>query len=376
MPEKKSIKPNILYVDDLQPNRLLFQATFEKEYHIILAESAAEALEILKQEDIQVLVTDQRMPDMTGTELLEIVAGEYPEIRRYLLTAYTDFESVVEAVNKGRIHGYINKPIQAEEVIKSINNSLEVYYLRKKNKQIMTDLERANEELSNLDNVKTGILKIMSNEIRTPLNRIMGTIHLLKDKIESGELTNLVNILDSSVSKLEQFSLMAEQLSSLKSGERKLNLKKISLKQLIEYGLVETGEHLQEKNIQIDLQQKENLTITGDFELLISCLVNIINHTIQHTDPSETITIRTLQTENKIICEIIDTGKNYYGKRLDDLAMHYSKPGSGMDLKFGIELALAQLIMESHEGTLGFSVTDNKAGLSRLVFSEIPEKES
>jgi len=376
MSEKTSIKPNILYVDDLQPNRLLFQATFEKEYHIILAESALKALEILKQEDIQVLVTDQRMPDMTGTELLEIVAREYPEIRRFLLTAYTDFESVVEAINKGRIHGYINKPIQAEEVKKSINNSLEVYYLRKKNRQIMADLEKANEELSNLDNVKTGILKIMSNELRMPLNRIMGTVHLLKDKIESEELIHLINILDSSVSRLEQFSLMAEQISSLKSGERKINLEKLSLKQLIEYSLVETGELLNEKNIRVDLQQKVDLEINGDFELLISCLVNIINHTIRHTDPNETITIRTLQTEDKIICEIIDTGKNYYGKHLDDLARHLSKPESGMNLKFGIELALAQLIMESHEGTLGFSVTDNKAGLSRLIFSKKNEEES
>jgi signal transduction histidine kinase len=376
MTEQKSIKPNILYVDDLQPNRLLFQVTFKKEYHIILAESASKALEILKHEDIQVLVTDQRMPDMTGTELLEIVAREYPEIRRYLLTAYTDFESVVEAVNKGRIHGYINKPIQAEEVIKSINNSLEVHYLRKKNRQIMADLERANEELSNLDNVKTGILKIMSNEIRIPLNRIMGTVHLLKDKIESEELTHLINILDSSVSRLEQFSLMAEQISSLKSGERKLNLEKISLKQLLEYSLVETGELLSEKNIGVDLQQKDDLEINGDFELLISCLVNIINHTIRHTDPNEKITIRTRRTNDQTICEIIDTGKNYSEKRLGDLISHFSKRSSEMDLKFGIELALAQLIMESHEGTLGFSVTDNKAGLSRLVFSGIPEKES
>ncbi len=376
MPEKISIKPNVLYIDDLQPNRLLFQATFEKEYHIILAESAEKALEILKQDDIQVLVTDQRMPDMVGTELLEIVAREYPEIRRFLLTAYTDFESVVEAVNKGHIHGYINKPIQAEEVTKSINNSLEVYYLRKKNRQIMADLERANEELSNLDNVKTGILKIMSNEIRTPLNSIMGTIHLLKDKIESEELIHLINILDSSVSRLEQFSLMAEQVSALKSGERKLNIEKISLKQLIEYGLVEAGEHLREKDIQVDLQQKEDLTITGDFELLISCLVNIINHTIQHTDTSEIIKIRTRRNETKIICEIIDAGRNYYERRLDDLTMHFSKPGSEMDLKYGIELTLAQLIMESHEGTLGFSVTDDKAGLVRLEFSGIQEEES
>lgn len=370
MPEETFIKANILYVDDLQANRILFQATFERDYNILLAESAMKALDILKKENIQVIISDQRMPDMVGTELLEIVAREYPDIRRFLLTAYTDFETVVDAVNKGHIHGYINKPFQAEEVKKSINASLETYYLRVKNRQIVADLERANEELSSLDSVKTGILKIMSHEIRTPLNRILGTIHMLKDKIESKELTDVINILDSSVSRLEQFASMAEQISSLKSGERKLKLEEVSLKQLIEYGLVETGEQLREKNIQVNLEQKEDMVVTGDFELMISCLVNIINHAIQHTDASETVTITTHQADNKIILETIDTGKNYSDKRLEDLARYFSKPGGGMDLKFGIELVLAQLIMETHNGHLAFSSTKDKTGLIRLIFEE------
>jgi response regulator RpfG family c-di-GMP phosphodiesterase len=78
---------NVLYVDDLQTNLILFQATFERDYNIILADSAAKALQIMKGQEIQVLVTDQRMPDMTGTELLEIVSRDYPEVRRFLLTA-------------------------------------------------------------------------------------------------------------------------------------------------------------------------------------------------------------------------------------------------------------------------------------------------
>jgi response regulator RpfG family c-di-GMP phosphodiesterase len=171
------IKPNVLYVDDLPANLILFQATFERDYNIMLAESGMNALDTLKKENIQVLVTDQRMPDMTGTELLEVVAREYPDIRRFLLTAYTDLETVIEAVNKGHIHGYINKPLEAEDVKKAINNSLEIYYLRHKNKQMMMELERANEDLSGLDTLKTEILKFMSYEIRAPLNRIMRSLH-------------------------------------------------------------------------------------------------------------------------------------------------------------------------------------------------------
>ena len=76
------------------------------------------------------LISDQRMPGMSGTELLEIVAEKYPDIRSYLLTAFTDTETVIEAVNVGRVHGYIKKPMQADEIRTSIKSSLENYHLR------------------------------------------------------------------------------------------------------------------------------------------------------------------------------------------------------------------------------------------------------
>lgn len=369
MPEEIPVKPNILYVDDLQTNLVLFKATFERDYRIFLAESAAIALDIINKEKIQVLITDQRMPGMGGTELLEKVANEYPEIRRFLLTAYTDFETVVEAINKGHIHGYISKPLQADEVRKSINNSLEVYYLREKNRLIMDDLARANQELSELDSIKTGILKIMSREIRSPLNKIMGTIHLLKDKIESEELIQVVNILDSSVSRLEHFSSMAEQISALKSRERKLKMEDISVKQLIEYGLVETSEKIKEKEVRIDSSQTGELTVRADFELLINCFVSILDHAIQHTGSGETIRIATGSHDNKLFLEISDTGRNYTEKRLGDLKKHFNKTNRELDLNYGIELALAQLIMELHNGDIGFLTKSPDAVAIRLTFS-------
>ena len=369
MSEEILAKPNILYVDDLQTNLTLFKATFERDYRIFLAESASKALDILGKEKIQVLVTDQRMPEMGGTELLEKVSNEYPEVRRFLLTAYTDFETVVEAINKGHINGYISKPLQADEVRKSINNSLEVYYLREKNRLIMDDLARANQELSELDGIKTGILKIMSREIRSPLNKIMGTIHLLKDKIESEELIQVVNILDTSVSRLEHFSSMAEQISALKSRERKLKLEEISIKQLIEYGIVETGEQIREKNMKVDFGKTAELNIKADSELIINCFVSIMDHVIQHTGPGEIIRIEIGSENNKPFMEIIDTGRNYTEKRLQDLQKHFNKTNRELDLNFGIELALAQLIMELHNGNIGFIIKSPDAVAIRLTFS-------
>jgi signal transduction histidine kinase len=370
MSATENTRPYVMYVDDLQTNLILFQATFEHDYHIILAESAAKALELLKEQEVQVLVTDQRMPDMTGTELLELVSNEYPDIRRFLLTAFTDFETVVEAVNKGHIHGYINKPLQAEEVRLSINNSLETYFLRKKNKEMMMELEKANQELMGLDGMKSEIIKVISQEIRSPLNRILGTLHLLKDKIEGQELASVINILDSSVSRLEEFSSMTEQISILKSPGHTLDIEKLNLKQVIEYGMIEVSEDLKEKGIKLDLQnQVRDLAITGESGLLVSCLVNILRYAMNHTGKGESITIRTNRSESQVICEVIDQGRNYSERLLEDLTNHLTATDHKLNLSLGIDLALSQMIMEAHGGSIVFEKANGSRASVKMLFN-------
>jgi|GEM_PF-994957 len=370
MSQSENTQPNVLYVDDLQTNLILFQATFERDYNIILAESAAKALEIMKEQEIQVLVTDQRMPDMTGTELLEIVSREYPEVRRFLLTAFTDFETVVEAVNKGHIHGYINKPLQAEEVRLTINNSLEMYYLRKRNNEMMIELENANQELTGLDGMKSEIIKVISQEIRNPLNRIMGTLHLLKDKMEGQEFAGVINILDSSVSRLEEFSSMTEQISILKSPGHTLDMKELNLKQVIEYGVIEVSEDLKEKGIVLDLQNHTpEMTINGESDLLVSCLVNILRNAMSHTGNGETITIITTHSDKQVICEVIDQGKNYSEKLLEDLTSHLTATDHKLNLNLGIDLALSQMIMEAHGGNILFEKANGRRASVKMLFN-------
>jgi K+-sensing histidine kinase KdpD len=93
-----------------------------------------------------------------------------------------------------------------------------------------------------------------------------------------------------------------------------------------------------------------------------------MDHAIQHTSPSETISVITSQQDNKTVIEIIDTGKNYTEKRLEDLKRHLNKKTGQLDLSFGIELSLAQLIMELHMGEIGFLVKNQDAVAIQLTF--------
>jgi len=132
---------NILYVDDELGNLTVFEAAFEDDYEIFTAESGAEALEILAEEDIEVLITDMRMPGMSGTELLERVQPLYPDIPRIVLTGYTDVESVVGAVNSGRIYRYITKPWDEQEMRVIIDRAVATYQARKRQHSLLIELE-------------------------------------------------------------------------------------------------------------------------------------------------------------------------------------------------------------------------------------------
>lgn len=139
---------NILYVDDEQHNLNSFKASFRRLFNIYLALSASEALEILKQEkDIHIIITDQRMPGITGVEFLESIIDIYPEPIRILLTGYADISAVIDAINKGQVYQYISKPWQEEELKMNLMKAYEIFRLRKENKELNAQLLRVNEQL-------------------------------------------------------------------------------------------------------------------------------------------------------------------------------------------------------------------------------------
>jgi signal transduction histidine kinase len=364
-------KPTILYVDDLHVNLKLFKEALKKDYEIILSETPHEALNILDEKEVQVIVSDQRMPEMTGTELLEIVAEKYPNIGRFLLTAYTDAETVIEAVNVGRIHGYMKKPMNANEIRSKINRSLELYYLRKRNAKILEELEEANAALRGVDGLKSELINAISSEISPPLNRIMGTLHLLKSRIEGDELTEVVNILDQSVLKLDQFSMLAQQISILKSPGYSLEKGPVPMKQIMQYSSIETKEELKESNMGLDLTiEPDDYAVEGDAELLASCLTSLILYAKEHTAGGDNILIKTLPKHEERGLQIIDGGSNYSEALFSQLKYQFSTSSPPLNLSMGIGLAVAQIIMEAHGGQLLFEKTADNKGKMKMLFSD------
>jgi len=141
---------NVLYVDDEVHNLNSFKAGFRRKFNVFTAESAIEGRKILETEDIHIIITDQRMPVTTGIEFLESIIPDFPDPIRILLTGYADITAVIDAINRGKVYRYLQKPWMEEELRINIEKSYEVYALRKANKQLTEDLIVANKELEAL----------------------------------------------------------------------------------------------------------------------------------------------------------------------------------------------------------------------------------
>ena len=136
----------ILYVDDEPNNLLVFRSTFRRDYKVLTANSAQEGIEILNEKPVHLIITDQRMPGMTGVQFLEQILPEFPDPIRMILTGFSDVEAIIKAINDGQVFRYITKPWDEQELRVTLKNAREMFLLRQNNKQLFRDLQTRLEE--------------------------------------------------------------------------------------------------------------------------------------------------------------------------------------------------------------------------------------
>lgn len=162
--EEGNEKYNVLYVDDEENNLNSFRAALRRNYNIFTALSGEEGMSILKEKDIHIVVTDQRMPNMTGVQFLQHIPRDQDNIR-IILTGFSDMESIIEAINTGKVYRYITKPWDKDELKITIDNAIETITLRRNNKKLIQELKEHNEQLEEKVKQRTSEIEKQKDEI-------------------------------------------------------------------------------------------------------------------------------------------------------------------------------------------------------------------
>ena len=207
-----SEKIKVLYVDDESHNLVSFKATFRTRYKVLLANSAEEAFTIVAENpDIHVILSDQRMPKMTGAEFFNEIRKTHPAPIRMLISGYTDLTTITEGINRGNIFRYIQKPWHELDVQSAIEEGYNHYVTSQALSIRNEELHKAYQELDKF-------AYSVTHDLRGPIHSALGAMDLLKSVEDMGEMREMLALVERSLFKLDAFIENTHHYYSIRQG--------------------------------------------------------------------------------------------------------------------------------------------------------------
>jgi signal transduction histidine kinase len=290
-------KISVLYVDDESNNLLAFQAGFRRLYDIYTAVTVAEGLSILNEQEIHVIIADQRMPKTTGVEFFNLIRKTHPDPVRILLTGYSDLEAIIDAINKGEIFRYIKKPWDDIELTTAITNAFELYTTRKSLKTKIQELERANDELNRF-------VYSTSHDLRSPLSNILGILNLAKIEQPLADPKQYFDMIESCVNKMDSFiHKIIEYYKGIRLDE--IN-EEVDLKSMFIHSIELCN--MQNPHIVFDVEVDQPVNFSCDAFRFSLILNNLISNAVKYqredeAHPTVKLTAKVNEKEAKILIE-------------------------------------------------------------------------
>jgi signal transduction histidine kinase len=174
-------RPTLLVVDDEPEVLRSIHDLFRLDHRVLTCERGDEAIKILESlEDIQVVMSDQRMPGISGVDVLRRAHRVRPEATRLLLTAYSDIRAVIDAINQGSVFRYISKPWDPEELQSVVRQAVEQHDLIVEKSLLLTELQETNRRLVEANRLKGAFIEVASHELNTPVAVVLGMTQLWK----------------------------------------------------------------------------------------------------------------------------------------------------------------------------------------------------
>lgn len=137
----------ILYVDDEESNLRIFKTTFKRQFHVVTMSNPFEALQFMQQNPAPIVVSDHRMPQMTGVEFLAKVYQLFPQTVRMILTGYCDVNNTISAINEGKVYRYIIKPWDRQQLGALLEEAIQYYHFQQGESKVLRQLAERNKQL-------------------------------------------------------------------------------------------------------------------------------------------------------------------------------------------------------------------------------------
>jgi signal transduction histidine kinase len=358
----------ILIVDDEKEIRdFLYKALSRVgKFQVELASSGEEALEKVKKESFDLVLTDLKMPKMDGLQLITEIARLNPDILTMMMTGHGTIDSALEAMKRGA-SDYLMKPLSLDELMIRLRKVLEERQRFVRLKDFADQLEKANQELRKIDAMKSEFVSVASHELRTPLAAIKNAVQLMLSG-KTGEInenqSKFLSMAERNINRLTNILNDLLNLSRIESGKVELKFQNLELERVIELTTSSLRPQADVKSIQIEVEVPEPLpAVYADTEKVEQILTNLIGNAIKFTPEGGKIIVsaKHLPKEkeggygDQIAVSVKDTGIGIPPEHLDAIfekfhqvegSLHRSVSGTGLGL------AITKGLVEAHQGKI------------------------
>jgi two-component system, sensor histidine kinase and response regulator len=384
----QTAKYSILYVDDEEANLNVFKAAYKWDYRIFTAVSAAQGLAIMEANPIDLVISDQRMPDMDGVDFLKLITPKYPNTVKILLTGYSEPEVIITAINECGIYRYMTKPWDDTEMRLSLQKALETYSLKLRNEQLIKALQEAKAELEQRVEERTaevrrqneeiaqqkeeitanyellveamreknGIIGVVAHDLQAPLRRIGGLVELIKLTDSSEERVTYFGLLQKETSqgiRLVQNILYAEKLEEL---HEELVVEPVDLAQITK-AVVQKYETLAaKKNITILVEQANGaIWASASADYLSRVLDNLVSNAVKFSPENRMsqISVRLGKEAGKAKIQVQDQGPGFSEddkKKMFKRFQKLSAQPTGGESSTGLGLSIIKTLVDKMNG--------------------------
>jgi signal transduction histidine kinase len=359
---------SVLFLDDEQNVLSSIKRVFADEaYGVVVVSNYEEAMAVMARERIKVVLSDQRMPDISGVEFLRRIKIQYPNVVRILFTAYADVSATEAAINISQVYRFINKPWNQEELKLAVAEAIRYYDLVMENlclfeetKMRNEELKLANSQLKALYDVQKEFSSTLSHELRTPLASIKAAIDIVISGTAgepTAEQKNFLSRAKTNVDRLNRLINDILDLAHLESGKTMLNRTPADINKIIQSVAQAQETVAQAKGLYLKVSLDPRIgELSLDQDKIIQVLNNLINNALKFTETGGvTVVSRMDEGGHQVEVRVQDTG---FGIKEEDIVKLFKKfqqlgEPHQRQAGTGLGLAICKEIVRQHGGKGG-----------------------
>ncbi|HYG17051.1 MAG TPA: hybrid sensor histidine kinase/response regulator [Bacteroidia bacterium] len=295
-------KPLVLFLDDEVGNLTGFRAQFRRNFDIEVALTAGEAREKLNARPFHVLLTDQRMPEMSGVEFCESIKDDFPDTVRILVTAYADINTVIDAINKGQVYRYITKPWKDEDILVAVKNAVDLSISKRELRKRTEELQKAYDELNRF-------IYSASHDMRAPLTSILGVVGLAQQETPDEKMHEYLRMIETSVKRMEV--LNNNVIDYYINNKKQARLEVLDFTEMVEETVNSLRYYLGADKINFEIGIRQSVQFKNDGFRVRSVVNNLISNAIKFQrpeNPEKRISINAEVDDNRAYLKVSDNG--------------------------------------------------------------------